>query len=332
VKRASLLWLTWAAALIAALPASAHDVRPAYLAITEQHDGSLAIDFKQPAALAASSPLTPEFSTHWTRGNPSIERQNGDALTRSWRIAAPRAPLAGVELGIAGLELTITDVLVRVVYADGTELTWLLKPDDAAFVIPGAAKVGLPVREYLQLGFTHIWSGVDHLLYVAGLVLLVRNRRLLVKTITGFTVAHSVSLAAATLGFVNVPSAPVEAVIALSIVYVAVELAYARAGREGLAQRAPWLVALSFGLLHGLGFAGALSEVGLPPHAIPLALALFNVGIELGQLAFVALLLVAGAAFVRAAPVAARRLQPVPAYLIGSLASFWLIERIHAFV
>ena len=332
MRRASLLWLPWAAALVAALPVSAHDVRPAYLAITEQGDGSLAIDFKQPAALVASSPLTPEFSTQWTRGNPSIERQSGDALTRSWRIAAPHAPLAGVELGIAGLELTITDVLVRVVYADGTELTRLLKPDDAAFVIPGAAKAGLPVREYLQLGFTHIWSGVDHLLYVAGLVLLVRNRRLLVKTITGFTLAHSVSLAAATLGFVNVPSAPVEAVIALSIVYVAVELVRARAGREGLAQRAPWLVALSFGLLHGLGFAGALSEVGLPPHAIPLALALFNVGIELGQLAFVALLLGAGAAFVRAAPVAARRLQPVPAYLIGSLASFWLIERIHAFV
>jgi hypothetical protein len=129
-----------------------------------------------------------------------------------------------------------------------------------------------------------------------------------------------------------VPSAPVEAVIALSIVYVAVELAHARSGRAGLTQRAPWLVALSFGLLHGLGFAGALSEVGLPPQAVPLALALFNVGIELGQLAFVALLLLVATLLRRAAPASLARLQPVPAYVIGSLASFWLIERIHSFI
>jgi hydrogenase/urease accessory protein HupE len=321
------------AMLMAAAPlARAHDVRPAYLAITERTDGALDIEFKQPAAISAANSLAPDFSTGWTRHEPAIERQNGDALLQTWRIPAPHVPLEGARLRVLGLESTITDVLVRVTYADGTELTRVLTPKDSAFAIPGAAKAGLPVREYLQLGFTHIWSGVDHLLYVAGLVLLIRSRRALIKTITAFTLAHSVTLAAATLGVVTVPSAPVEAVIALSIVYVAVELARARAGQAGLTQRAPWLVALSFGLLHGLGFAGALSEVGLPAQAVPLALALFNVGIEAGQLAFVALLLLAASLLRRAAPTALARLHPVPAYSIGSLASFWLIERIHAFI
>jgi hypothetical protein len=294
-------------------------------------DGALSIDFKQPAALAATNPLALKFSGGWTGDEPAIEQQSGDAQLQSWRIATPHAPLAGADLRILGLESTITDVLVRVVYANGAELTRVLTPEHAELTIPGAAKAGLPVREYLELGFTHIWSGVDHLLYVAGLVLLIRNRRALLKTVTAFTLAHSVTLAAATLGAVNVPSAPVEAVIALSIVYVAVELVRAHAGWAGLSQRAPWLVASSFGLLHGLGFAGALSEVGLPPHAVPLALALFNVGIELGQLTFIALLLFAGWLLRSAVPTATARLQPAPAYLIGSLASFWLIERIHAF-
>ena len=188
------------------------------------------------------------------------------------------------------------------------------------------------MREYLELGFTHIWSGVDHLLYVFGLMLLVRNGRTLVKTITGFTLAHSITLAAAALGYVNVPAAPVEAVIALSIIYVAAEVVHARQGRTSLAQRAPWIVAFGFGLLHGLGFAGALSEVGLPAHAIPTALLLFNVGIEIGQLSFVGLLLIAARALQRTAPATVRRLEWVPPYAIGSLASFWFLERIQAVI
>jgi hydrogenase/urease accessory protein HupE len=208
----------------------------------------------------------------------------------------------------------------------------LLRPAQPELTIPNAAKVGAPVREYLQLGFVHIWTGIDHLLYVLGLVLLVQTPKLLVKTITGFTIAHSISLAAATLGFIHIPPAPVEAVIALSIVYVAVELIRARQGREGLAVRFPWLVAMSIGLLHGLGFAGALSEVGLPPAAIPQALLLFNIGIEVGQLTFVALILSAGRFLVRFVPRVVESLRWLPPYAIGSLASFWVIERIHAFL
>jgi hypothetical protein len=231
---------------------------------------------------------------------------------------------------VEGLERTITDVLLHVTYADGTELTQLIKPSAPSFQIPAANKSGLPVRQYLELGFMHIWSGIDHLLYVFGLLLLVRDIRTLVKTITGFTVAHSLTLAAASLGYVHVASAPVEAVIALSIVFVAAEVLNAKEGRMNLAQRAPWVVAFGFGLLHGLGFAGALAEVGLPAHAIPAALLLFNVGIEIGQLTFIGLLLLAAKALWRLAPRFVGQLHWAPPYLIGSVASFWLIQRVAA--
>jgi HupE / UreJ protein len=164
------------------------------------------------------------------------------------------------------------------------------------------------------------------------LMLLVRDMCTLVKTITGFTLAHSISLAAAALGYVHIPAAPVEAAIALSIVYVAVEVVNAREGRTSLAQRAPWVIAFGFGLLHGLGFAGALAEVGLPAHAIPAALLLFNVGIEVGQLTFVALLLLAARALWLTAPLLVSRLSWAPPYLIGSTASYWLIERLQFIV
>jgi hydrogenase/urease accessory protein HupE len=316
--------------LSGAFAAQAHDVRPAYLEITEQPRGDIAIVWKTTMAPGAAV-IAPHFSTGWTDAPASIAH-GGDALVKTWRIPPKHAPLAGVTVDIDGLENSITDVLLRVVFADGSELTRVLKPSDPSLKLPGAAQAGVPVREYLQLGFTHIWSGIDHLMYVLELVLLVRTPKLLLKTITGFTLAHSVSLAAASLGYIHVPAPPVEAVIALSIVYVAVELLRARDGKTGLAARAPWLVSMSIGLLHGLGFAGALSEVGLPPDAIPQALLLFNIGIELGQIVFVALVLAAGHALIRYLPQTTNSLRWVPPYAIGSFASFWVIERIHAFL
>jgi len=316
--------------LAVGVAAQAHDVRPAYLEIIERPGGDLAISWKR-AAESSLPAFKPVFSTGWTDSNPTTTRQAGDALEKTWIIARPHAPLAGTALRIAGLETTITDVLLRVVHEDGSELTRVLRPAHSSMVLPGAEKSGAPVREYLELGFTHIWSGVDHLLYVFGLVLLVRTSRLLLRTITGFTLAHSVSLGAAALGYVNIPPAPVEAVIALSIVYVAVELLRARDGAPSLASRAPWLVSMSIGLLHGLGFAGALAEVGLPPDAIPQALLLFNIGIEIGQITFVALVLIAGHVLIRHLPRLTTSLRWLPPYAIGSFASFWVIERIHAF-
>jgi hydrogenase/urease accessory protein HupE len=195
---------------------------------------------------------------------------------------------------------------------------------------PGSFEVA---RTYTRLGIEHILTGFDHLLFVLALVLLVRGTRRLLWTVTAFTLAHSITLALATLGVIRVPGPPVEATIALSIVFVASEIVQQARGREGLAARKPWLVAFSFGLLHGLGFAGALAEVGLPQNAIPLALLFFNLGVEIGQLLFIAAVLLLARLAQR---LAAGRIDParaslVAAYAIGGMASYWVIERVSAF-
>jgi hypothetical protein len=305
-----------------------HEVRPGYLEFVENQAGDLHVVWRQPIAGVYAVALIPTISTGWLQGEPYSSSRTDTSYVREWRIPAPHADLAGATVEIQGLDRTITDVLLRVVYANGTELTQLLKPASPRLQLPGASRTAVPIREYLELGFAHIWGGLDHLLYVCGLMLLVRDGRTLIKTITGFTLAHSITLAAAALGYVHIPAAPVEATIALSIVYVAVEVVNAREGRMSLAQRAPWVIAFGFGLLHGLGFAGALAEVGLPAHAIPAALLLFNIGIEIGQLTFVALLLLAAKALWRMAPQLVSRLSWAPPYVIGSTASYWLIERL----
>lgn len=308
--------------------ARAHDIRPAYLEIIETPAGDLHILWRQPAAGEYAVAITPDVSTGWLRQPPSGSESTDTVLVRSWRIPAPHAPLVGTVVRIDGLDTTLTDVLLRVQYRNGAVLTRLLTPNAPTLRLPSPEKVGLPVREYVELGITHIWGGIDHLLYVFGLMLLVPGLRMLLKTITGFTVAHSITLAAASLGYVHIPPAPVEAVIALSIVFVAAEVLQVRHGKRTLSRAAPWAVAFSFGLLHGLGFAGALAEIGLPPHAIPLALFLFNVGIEIGQLTFVAALLLVAAALARLVPRWVERFEWLPPHLIGGLASFWLIERV----
>jgi hydrogenase/urease accessory protein HupE len=204
-------------------------------------------------------------------------------------------------------------------------------PESPALVVEESPSVWQVAWTYLVLGVEHILLGTDHLLFVLALVLLVKGWRRLVGTITSFTVAHSITLALATLGLVHVPGPPVEACIALSIVFVAAEIVRSRQGSPGLTERAPWLIAFTFGLLHGLGFAGALSEVGLPQQAIPLALLFFNVGVELGQLAFVFAVLLTISIAARSslrAPAWAWRVVP---YTIGSVAMFWVIERTGGF-
>ena len=180
----------------------------------------------------------------------------------------------------------------------------------------------------MVLGIEHIWGGVDHLLFVLALLLIVKGLRRVILTITAFTVAHSITLAAATLGYVHVPGAPVEAAIALSIVFVAAEIVHGLQGRPGLTARAPWIVAFTFGLLHGFGFAGALAEVGLPQHAIPVALLFFNVGVELGQLLFVGAVALVVRALGEARMTWPRWSEAVPAYAIGTVAMFWVIQRV----
>jgi hydrogenase/urease accessory protein HupE len=254
---------------------------------------------------------------------PQVERIFGAEIKR-WTIATGSKGLEGWEVAVHGLQATMVDVLVRIELRDGRTVSRLLRPDEPSFVFY-AKNAGPAAGEYFRLGVEHILLGIDHLLFVLALVLIVRGIGVLVKTITAFTVAHSITLGLATLGVVHVPSAPVEAIIALSIVFIASEILRARRAQSGLTERAPWLVAGTFGLLHGFGFAGALAEVGLPAKEIPFALLAFNVGVEAGQLAFVAVTL--GVTWLlRRMPLP--KWSPIlPPYAIGSVAMYWFIER-----
>jgi HupE / UreJ protein len=225
----------------------------------------------------------------------------------------------------------MTDALVQVAFLDGSSWTRRLTPQQPAATIPARESGWSVAGLYLRLGVEHILLGVDHLLFVLALIIITRGTWLLVKTVTAFTVAHSITLALATLGYVHVPSAPVEALIALSIAFVSVEIVRQWQGHEGLTARAPWLVAFAFGLLHGLGFAGALSEIGLPEGQIPLALLFFNVGVEIGQLLFIATVLCVLALVRRIRPSRPRWTGLAAPYAIGSIAMFWVIERVASF-
>jgi hydrogenase/urease accessory protein HupE len=257
---------------------------------------------------------------------PRIERIFGAEIKR-WTISTGPGGLDGWEVTVHGLQATMTDVLVRIALSDGRVVSRLLRPDAPSFVF-GNESAGPAAGSYFVLGVEHILFGIDHLLFVLALVLIVRGVGSLVKTITAFTIAHSITLALATLGVVQVPSAPVEAVIALSIVFVAAEIVRSRRGQRGLTERAPWLVAGIFGLLHGFGFAGALAEVGLPPNDIPLALLFFNLGVEAGQLAFVGAVIVLGASVRRIRLPTPEWARLVPPYAIGGVAMFWVIQRL----
>jgi hypothetical protein len=323
----------------------AHEVRPGYLELRELGGGEYEVLWKVPARGDRRLGIYVRLPGH-CQGSESVSRFAGGAYLERWR-ASCNGPLDGSVVAIEGLPATRTDVLARLERADGTAQTVRLTPRAPAFTVSAAAGTGEVVKTYLVLGLEHILLGIDHLLFVLALLFLVRSWPRLVGTVTAFTVAHSLTLVAATLGWVRVPQAPVEAAIALSIVFVAAEVLHARRGQPGLAARMPWVVAFVFGLLHGLGFAGALREVGLPQHAIPLALASFNVGVEAGQLLFIGVVFVllvwASSRTASVYPAAghlhatlspwrtAGRLSLPAAYVIGTLASFWLIERTLAF-
>ena len=327
---ASLRFLIFCACLLPAAQAFAHEVRPAYLDLREKAPGIFDVLFKTPMRGDARLALDVSFSGRVQMATPVISRMTDNAMVQTWRLSA-NEQLGGQEVRIDGLASTMTDALVRIEFIDGREWVGRLTPRTPQATIPAGQSGWTIAVTYLKLGVEHILLGVDHLLFVLALILIARNTRELIKAITAFTVAHSVTLAAAALGFVHVPPKPVEAAIALSIAFVALEIIRARDGESGIAARAPWLVAFAFGLLHGFGFAGALSEIGLPTGHIPVALLFFNVGVELGQLLFVAVVL-SLAALVRLV----RRPLPrwaglAPPYLIGSVAMFWVIQRVSVF-
>ncbi len=330
--------------LLCAVPAAAHEVRPAYLQLQENQPGEFAVLWKTPMRGELRLSLDPNFSGRTRNLTPVIGRAADSAMVQTWRLRAVD-PLRGQTLRVAGLAGTMTDALVRIDFADGTGWTQRLTPGSPSALIPAGQSTLAVAGVYLQLGVEHILRGVDHLLFVLALLIivtgvttpasragsLITDHWPLIKTVTAFTVAHSLTLAVATLGFVRVPPAPVEAVIALSIVFVAAEIIHARRGIVGLTARAPWIVAFTFGLLHGFGFAGALSAIGLPQGRIPVALLFFNVGVEVGQLLFVAAALCALAVVRHLRVPIPRGAELVPAYGIGTIAMFWVMQRVVGF-
>lgn len=318
-----LLALVWAAA------ACGHEMRPSYLEISETGPETYQVIWKVPARGEMRLSLDVEFDDATRTVLPATDHIVSDSHVRRWKIRRAGG-LDGSRVRLSGLNRTLTDALVRISHLDGREASFRVAPDNPEFTVaadPGRLR---HAGTYLVLGIRHILLGFDHLLFVFGLVLLVTGWRKLVGTITSFTIAHSITLAAATLGFVRVPGPPVEACVALSIVFVATEVVHARGGRRGITERRPWIVAFTFGLLHGLGFAGALTEVGIPQRAVPLALLFFNIGVEIGQLAFiVAALPVVG--MIRRLPDASWQWRAAP-YAIGSVAAFLLIERTASFL
>ena len=326
--RICLALLLLAGTLLVPISATAHEVRPAYLRIQQISDERFDLLWRVPARGDLRLGIYVALPEHCEDAGQRLTWNAEGTWVERWS-AVCAGGLIGHRVRIDGLSSTVIDALARVERLDGTTQIVRLTPAEPDFEVSAAESAWQVARTYTVLGVEHILLGIDHLLFVLALLMLVPSMRMLVWTITSFTLAHSLTLAAATLGWVHVPQAPVEAVIALSILFVAMEIVHWRQGRPGITRRWPWLVAFTFGLLHGFGFAGALSEIGLPEHAIPLALLFFNVGVELGQLAFICAVVLLSLVLRRFAwPGWAWR---VPVYVIGSLAAFWTIERIAGF-
>jgi hydrogenase/urease accessory protein HupE len=315
-----------------ALGARAHESRPAYLQITESAPGRYDVLWRTPVFSGMRLPVALLFPEGTRDLVAPAQHEYSDSLVER-RVVQIDGGIAGKRIEFAGLQATITDVLARVQLLDGAYSATLVHPKRPWLEVEPARGALAVAGAYLAHGVEHILLGYDHLLFVFALMLVVRGVRRLVWTITAFTAAHSITLALATLGVVSVPGPPVEATIALSILLLATEIVRLQAGRPSLAVQRPWLVAFAFGLLHGFGFAGALSGIGLPQGDIPLALLAFNLGVELGQLAFIAAVLavMAAARRIDLGGVAARYLRPAAPYAIGILASFWFFERLAAF-
>lgn len=310
--------------------AQADVFRPAYLEVRETGTDRYDVLWKVPVQGDMRPGVQVRFPAGTLELTPRQGVFTGTVYVERWQVSRPGG-LAGQTLSIDGIASGVTDVIVRVERADGTAQVERLLPQRPEFTVKSSSGALQVARSYLVLGIGHILGGVDHLLFVLALLLIVRGGKRIFITITAFTVAHSITLVSATLGWVHVPGPPVEALIALSIVYVAAEVVHGLRGKPGLTARAPWVVAFSFGLLHGFGFAGALAEVGLPQKAIPVALLMFNVGVEIGQLIFVACMLGLGALLFRVPVKLPQWARTLPAYGIGTVAMFWVVERIGAF-
>jgi len=319
------------AALFAVLagPALAHEVRPGFLELRERAPESYDLLWKRPTGGEVEIRIAPVVPEGCRLDNPDRQQLTPGAVIVRGTLTC-EGGIAGKTLRIAGLETTVTDVLVRIQHADGRLESHLLRPATPSMTL-GARTTGLQRSlAYAQLGVQHILLGVDHLLFVLGLLLIVSDRWMLVKTITSFTLAHSLTLAIATLGYASAPLPPLNAAIALSILFLGPEIVRVWRGETSFTIRHPWVVAFAFGLLHGFGFASGLTAMGLPTAEIPLALLLFNVGVEIGQIAFVVLVLLLERSFRTLEIRWPRFVEALPGYAVGSLGAFWTIQRVAA--
>jgi len=312
-----------------ALPAAyAHETRPAYLQMKETAPGEFSVLWHTPVLAGMRLPLKltmPEGVRNVKE--PVIQDLTDRLIERRWIDAGPNG-LDGKRIKIAGLQLTITDVLVRIEFADGRTLQTIVRPVQPWIEIDPSQTWWQVMGTYLVEGIRHILLGVDHLLFVLGLLLIVANRWMLLKTITSFTIAHSITLAIATLGHASAPVPPLNAAIALSILFLGPEIVRRWRGQTSFTIRHPWVVAFAFGLLHGFGFASGLTKMGLPQSEIPLALLLFNVGVEIGQIFFVLIILLLERSFRILEIRWPRWAEALPAYTVGSLGAFWTIQRV----
>jgi hydrogenase/urease accessory protein HupE len=317
--------------LLTASGVAAHELRPAYLEITETDPENYAVLWKVPAQGEFRLSLHVRLPQDCSETSPVVTSNIDAAATSRWGVRCAGG-LAGKTISIDGLVGTYTDALARIVRADGTVQTARLTPDLPDLLVTATPTAGDTAWTYFVLGVQHIMLGLDHLLFVLVLLLLIRNTRTLVATITAFTVAHSITLACAALGIARAPQAPIEALVALSIVLVASEIIRQHRGRGELSSRYPWIIAFLFGLLHGFGFGGALREIGLPQKDVPLALLTFNLGVEAGQLIFVALALLAIASLKLLLAIHSERPRFLTAYLVGAVSAVWFVQRVAGFV
>ena len=327
-KLRSLLLGTAAWAFLSIPCARAHEARPAYLEIKETAPRRYDLLWRTPVLSGMRLPVALRVPETVRNLKEPVLQQLPDSLLERRSIDAGPGGLAGKRIEFPGLQGTITDVLVRVEMLDGRKTVTIVRPSQPWVEIAAEQSPGALAGTYIAHGIRHILFGADHLLFVLGLLLIVKDRWMLVKTITAFTVAHSLTLAIATLGFASAPVLPLNAAIALSILFLGPEIVRSWRGQTSFTIRHPWVVAFLFGLLHGFGFASALTSAGLPRKELPLALLSFNVGVEIGQLAFVLLVLALERAF-RALEIRwPRWARALPGYAVGTLGAFWTIQRV----
>lgn len=308
--------------------AQAHRFAPTLLQLVELGPGSYNVVWKTPAQATSPVPLTPAWPEACIVASASPAQPEGTGLVTSLQLRCAgleAAGLVGQTLGVNGLAANQATVMLMLTLLDGRQYQQVLNPEQPRFTVPEEPGAGRVMKDYTLLGIDHIWTGIDHLLFVFGLLLLVGSNVRLLWTITAFTVGHSVTLSLVTLGFFDYPVALVEFTIAVSIFWLAVALT--QSGKRSLFRRHPWWLAGGFGLLHGMGFAGALAETGLPAGNVPLALLFFNIGIELGQIAFILLALLVWQSLRRVVGQWQTQLRPIPIYILGALSAMWCIER-----